>query len=269
MHDISESQGHPEEFRGNPELLQELNLDVSTEELLGAEGAFTYANLYDMLGNGEMVAWLTPHVAVARRGAIAQSWTSLWRHFYFNADGKEIVAMATGMATSPEHSFEICDLVLRLLAASVAQSVSLFGGIYRGASINAPTLAYLMERCQTLEMDENHCHVLGDYSRPGLEIELKGCKLTSAGTSALAEVLGRNQGPTNIDCLFIDYAVLANGLRENSHLKRLTPDISGSLNLEDHNRQLLAIAGALQENKGLIRLDLRGRRFGLRVSDKS
>jgi hypothetical protein len=228
-----------------------------------------------MLGNGEMVAWLTPHVAVARRGAIAQSWTSLWKHFYFNADGKEIVAMATGMATSPEHSLEICDLVLRLLAASVAQSVSLLG--FRGASINAATLAYLMERCQTLKflklnthaMNENHCRVLGDYSRPGLEITLLRCPLTSAGTSALAEVLGRNQGPTNIDCLFIDYAVLANGLRENSHLKRLTPDISGSLNLEDHNRQLLAIAGALQENKGLIRLDLRGRRFGLRVSDKS
>ena len=36
-----------EEFEGtNLELLRELNLDVSTEELLSAERAFTYADLY-------------------------------------------------------------------------------------------------------------------------------------------------------------------------------------------------------------------------------
>jgi hypothetical protein len=39
------------EYGGYPERLQELNLDVSTEELLGAEGAFTYADLCAMLGN--------------------------------------------------------------------------------------------------------------------------------------------------------------------------------------------------------------------------
>jgi hypothetical protein len=40
-----------------------------------------------------------------------------------------------------------------------------------------------MEQCQSLkslvledlEMDENHCRVLGAYSRPGLEIELVRC----------------------------------------------------------------------------------------------
>jgi hypothetical protein len=34
------------------EFFEELNLDVSTEELLSAERAFTYADLYAMLGNG-------------------------------------------------------------------------------------------------------------------------------------------------------------------------------------------------------------------------
>jgi hypothetical protein len=41
-------------------------------------------------------------------------------------------------------------------------------------------------------------------SRPDLEIELDLCKITSAGASALAEVLGRNQIPTTIDDCGID-----------------------------------------------------------------
>jgi hypothetical protein len=61
-----ESQGRLEGFRGDPELLQEVNLDVSTEELLSAERAFTYADLYAMLGKRDTIAWLTPHAAVAR-----------------------------------------------------------------------------------------------------------------------------------------------------------------------------------------------------------
>jgi hypothetical protein len=38
----------------------QLKLDVSTEELLSAERAFTYADVYAMLGNEDTVAWLTP-----------------------------------------------------------------------------------------------------------------------------------------------------------------------------------------------------------------
>jgi hypothetical protein len=48
------------------EPIKELNLDESTDELLSSEKAFTYADLYAMLENGETVAWLTPHAAVAR-----------------------------------------------------------------------------------------------------------------------------------------------------------------------------------------------------------
>ena len=93
---------------------------------------------------------------------------------------------------------------------------------YREVCINAPTLASLIEQCQSLKvltlddmfLDENLCRAFGTFSRLDLEIELTGCKLTSAGTSALAEVLGRNQGPTKIRrCREIDYSVLANGLR--------------------------------------------------------
>jgi hypothetical protein len=67
--DIAESeQGRLEGFRGPPEWLQELNLDVSTEALVSTERAFAYADLYAMLGNGEKVAWLTPHAFVVRAG---------------------------------------------------------------------------------------------------------------------------------------------------------------------------------------------------------
>jgi hypothetical protein len=60
---------NPEHIAEN---VNELNLDVSTEELLSAERAFTYADLYAMLGNGKTVAWLTPHAAVARRNERAE-----------------------------------------------------------------------------------------------------------------------------------------------------------------------------------------------------
>jgi hypothetical protein len=159
---------------------------------------------------------------------------------------------------------ETCDVVLRLLAASVVHSVTLDKrGSREVALINAASLAYLLEQCQSLNsltlidqtLDENHCRVLGDHSRPGLEIELIRCKLTSAGTSTLAEVLGRNQGPTKLHFCFIDNSVLANGLRGNiSRLKRFGRRISS--NLEVCNREVLALAGALKENKGLVELYL-------------
>jgi hypothetical protein len=274
MHDILESQGRLEEFigrnRNNPEWLQELNLDVSTDAFLSAESGFTFADLHAMLGNDytaawsapttQSLTWLTPHASVAREGGIlVQSWGSCC--FNFNADGKEIVVLAR----SPEHLLEICDVVLRLLAASVVHSVILhIYGSRDGALINAPTLAYLMEQCQSLKvltlenvnaLDEDQIRVLGTCSRPGLEIELENCRLTSDGSSALAEILGRNQGPTKLHLCNVDNFVLANGLRGNSRLKSLIPRISNNRGLG--NREVLAFAGALRENKGLVDLDLR------------
>jgi hypothetical protein len=255
LHDLLESQGR----RGRPEGLQELNLDVSTEELLSAERAFTYADLHAILGNGDTVVWLTPHAAVARKGGGAHSFGRGSCRFFFSVDGNEIVALAR----SPEHLLEICDVVVRLLAASVVHSVILEKWSSRdGVLINAPTLAYLMEQCQSLKaltlhnlkMDESHCRVLGAYTRPDLEIALDSCKLTSAGTSALAEILGRNQGPTKLDRCQIDYSVLADGLRGNSRLKSLTNPIFR--NRDAANQELLAIAGVQKENKGLVDLDL-------------
>jgi hypothetical protein len=69
LHDSLESQGVLEEVREyDRRLLRELNLDVSTEELLTAERAFTYADLYDIIKSGNIVAWLTPHAAFVRAG---------------------------------------------------------------------------------------------------------------------------------------------------------------------------------------------------------
>jgi hypothetical protein len=268
LRDIRESQDPPiPQLEGRTELLQELNLDVSTEEFLSAERAFTYADLYAMFGSGEAIAWLTPHTAVTLvDGRARQSWEQLHgstHRINFNADGKEIIAWAR----SNDHLLEICDVIVRVLAASVVYSVQLNNRtiIYHDL-INAPTLTYLMEKCRSLKslslhdlrLDEHHCRVLGVYSRPGLEIELKGCKLTSAGTSALAEVLGRNQGPTKLDYCDIDCSVLADGLRGNSRLKCLHVS---RLYFEFSNRQILAIADAVQENKGLV--DLMFHRFSL------
>jgi hypothetical protein len=184
LHDILESRGR----LGRPEGMQELNLDVSPEELLNPERALTYPDLYAMLGNGDTIAWLNPHAAVTRTcGRGGYSWRQLDEscRFCFSADGKEIFVLAR----SPEHLSEICDVVLRLLAASAVHSVILTEWKCPDVQISAPTLAYLMEQCQSLktlsleflEMNEDHCHVLGDYSRPDLEIELIRCKCFGRG----------------------------------------------------------------------------------------
>jgi hypothetical protein len=278
LHDILVSQGRLEEFRGRHELLRELNLNVSTVELLSVGRAFTYTNLYAMLAHRTTVVWLTPHAYIALDYTRASLRSNFLRdghdyRFYFNVDRMNIFAVARSL----EHFVDICDVILRLLAASVVHSVI----IQKETSlddvfINAPTLAYLMEQCQSLkvlsltdlELDENHCHVLGAYSRPDLEINLDRCRLTSAGTSALAEVLGRNQGPTKLELYEIDNLVLADGLRGNSRLKSLRPHRS---NDRDTGYQaLLAIAAALKENKGLVDLDLGALHSGLfRVTDES
>jgi hypothetical protein len=210
-----------------------------------------------------MVVWLTPHAAVARPyGIVAQFWESVDGSccIRFDVDDKDIVV---AWARSPEHLSEICDVVLRLLAASVVHSVTIsqWTSLYTRL-INAASLAYLMEQCQSLKaltlqrlaLDENQIRVLGTCSRPDLEICLRYCRIAGAAAEALAEVLGRNQGPTTLDSCYIDYSVLANGLRGNSRLKSLQPCSSSSREVD--NRHVLAIAGALRENKGLIELNL-------------
>jgi hypothetical protein len=177
------------------------------------------------------------------------------------------------LARSPEHLLEICDVVLRLLAVSVVHSVILDNWISPdGALINAPTLAYMMEQCQSLKvlslkeiaLDKNHCRVLGAYSRPGLEIKLEECRIAGVAAEALAEVLGRNQGPTNLSLCYIDNLILADGLRGNSRLKSFRPRLSDSRGVG--NQELLAIAGALKENKGLVGLYLE---HNFRMSDET
>jgi hypothetical protein len=275
LYDLLESRGSLlGQGRDDFTWLRELNLDVSTEEFLSAERAFTYSDLYAMLGNGETIAWLNPHTAVARAaGRVMYGWgqSMLSCRFRFAVDGKDIVALAH----SREDILEICYVVLRLLAASVVHLVILRKGSSRnGSFINATSLAYLMEQCQSLkvlkledlEMDENHCLVLGAYSRPDLEIVLRHCKLTSAGTNALAEVLGRNQGPTKLDSCYFENFIIANGLRGNSRLQSFTPLI---INIRDvGNQDLLTIAGALRENKGLVDLNMRCDGFNVNENDE-
>jgi hypothetical protein len=125
-----------------------------------------------MSGNQNTVLWLTPHAAVARASdRVVDYWIQLNQsyHFSFRADGKEIFVLAH----SRRYLLEICDVVLRLLARSAVHSVILNSCRLRGALINAPTLANLMEHCPSLKllslkdlkMDENHYHMLGAFSR--------------------------------------------------------------------------------------------------------
>jgi hypothetical protein len=180
--------------------------------------------------------------------------------FCFIVDGNEISAFAH----SNEHLLEICDIDLRLLAGNGAHSVILREIVFRdGALINATSLGYLIKQCQsltclslhTLDMNENHCRLLGTYSRPGLQIELEQCRLTGAASEALADVLGRNQGPTKLDRCDIVYFVLAGGLRGNGRLQSLI-QCHSTMNHEGSHRGALAIASALRENKGLFDLKL-------------
>jgi hypothetical protein len=117
LHDILESQGRLLEAvrRHDHELLQELNLNVSTEELLSAERKFIFADLYALVRNRKTVAWLTPHGVLVRNSGKAMCyWEQLDESCYFrcSADGKDIVVLAH----SHEHLLEICDVLLRLLA---------------------------------------------------------------------------------------------------------------------------------------------------------
>jgi hypothetical protein len=253
-----------EDREDNFETAKELNLDISTEEFLRAERAFTYADLYAMIEDGDTLAWLTPHAAVVRvydEGTYAWEQLEQLCFFCFSVDGKEINAFAR----SHEHLLEICDVVLRLLAAGVAHSVILSKMAFRcNALINATSLEYLMEQCQSLNvlrledvaLDENHCRVLGTYSRKSLQIELERCRFTGTGAETLCEVLQRNQGPTELVYCKGDNFVLADGLRGNSRLKRMRVCAFDQDMKDVSNQDLLAISSALKENKGLVHLRL-------------
>jgi hypothetical protein len=188
--EILESQDRLEQFIRDLELLRELNLDVSTEEFLSAERCFTYADLNAMIGNGETVAWLTPHAAVAHTDDRAYLCASFLPYeeehiFSFNVDGTEIFAVARSSAALSE----IVDVVRRLLAANardVYKSMLQNVGHCVERIFNAPSLAYLTEQCQNLKaltledlvsLYEDHFRVLGALSRPDLEIKLNRCDL--------------------------------------------------------------------------------------------
>jgi hypothetical protein len=118
-----------------------------------------------------------------------------------------------------------------------------------------------MEQCQSLKvlrleslaLDENHCRVVGTFSTRGFSMELKQCRFTGTGAETLAEVLGRNQGPTELVYCEVDSSMLANGLCGNSRLKRMRVC---AFDQDASNQDLLAISSALKENKGLVHLHL-------------
>jgi hypothetical protein len=256
-----DSQVGLEKSRGDPKLLQDLILDVSTEELLSADRAFTCADLYAItLGNGDTVLWFTPDAFIMPtigRGRLFPSRLQNDYKFSFNINGKSTVALAR----SSSALLDIVDVVCRLLVANVGEVYHLELrnlGESKEVFFSAPMFASLAEQCQNLKalilenvtLDKGHCRALGDFSKPGLAVDLLEYRIEgAAATEALAEVLGRNQGPTKLTLCDIDNLVLANGLRGNSRLKSLTRRISRS-------QDFFPFTDALRENKGLVELNL-------------
>jgi hypothetical protein len=168
------SRGLPERARSFEELL----LNVSFEELLSAERALTYGDLYAMLRNEDMFAWLTPYAAVVRQdNRDVYHWP--FRLSFNTDDDKGMIAFSHSL----ERLLVIGDVVLRLLAASDVRSVMIHKlSLPEFSLISAPALGYLLEQCQSLKslkliqvtLDENHCRAIDTYSRPGLEILLTG-----------------------------------------------------------------------------------------------
>jgi hypothetical protein len=264
----------------NYDCLRELELDVSTEEFLSPERAFTFADLYAMLGHGNTVLWLTPHASIVRynwRSALSclhpEEMLDSYRFSIKvgGGGGKHINILAWSSAALSE----IVDVVCCLLVASTSEVYDLElknEGHLEEAFCSAPVFASLAEQCQNLKaltlkrldsLNEDQIRVLGTFSRPGLEIVLQECQIEGAAAKALAEVLGRNQGPTRLILCDIDY-VLANGLRGNSRLKSMYNPTDCNHMFSDED--LLATAGALKENKGLVSLKLL---YDLRVSDET
>jgi hypothetical protein len=190
--------------------LLELNLEVSTEELLSTETAFTYVDLYAMLGNKNTALWLTPHAAISsselggKRGAVyfCARYLRDENRFRVKGDAKSFLAVAS----SSEALLEIADVIRRLLLADVSGVNEIeFGsctnelhGRWRfdadSLSFDADSLTRLMEQCQSLKalkldniaLDNDHIRMLGGLSRPGLEIELNSCRITGAAAVVLA-----------------------------------------------------------------------------------
>jgi hypothetical protein len=187
-----------------------------------------------MLGDGETVAWLTPHTAVAREGrkVVYYYWRQLegFMQLLFQCRRQRYSRLGS-LPRAFIGDLRCCSSIVG--RASVVHSVMLHKyGFRDGALFNAASLAYLMEQCQCLKtlslvgltsLQEDHIRVPGTYSRPGLEIELKSSQIVGAAAVVLAQVLGRNQGPTKLNCYDFDNSVLADGLRGNSRLKCQQP----------------------------------------------
>jgi hypothetical protein len=243
--------------RSNPERLRELNLNVSTEELLSTKRAFTYADLYAMLGNEETLAWLTPHAAVMRDPGNAADCCYFLLPFKFSlfADGEHIFVATSSSAAC----LDMYAVLIRLLAGNQVHGVTLcdWGTLNHHAVFSnaSPCFAYLMEQCQSLKLlslyrlffDENHILALGALSRPNFKINLINCRTAGASAEALVEILKRNHGPA-FYMAYCHFHSFMDVLRGDSRLKSLILD-------SFHNkRSMNEFPSVFRENKSLVRL---------------
>jgi hypothetical protein len=158
LHDLLESQDRLwDNERNDFQNIKELNLNVSTEELLSDERGLAYADLLAVSQDRDTIAWMTPHTAVVDgigRGDALLIRMQGMRSFYFQTDGKDSTdgkdVVASGRSSAALS--EICNVVLRLLAVSTVHSVLLDNmGPSDNLAIKAPSLGHFMEQCQSLK----------------------------------------------------------------------------------------------------------------------
>jgi hypothetical protein len=165
----------------------------------------------------------------------------------------------------------VCECLLQLLASSAqATEVRLTG---QGAlPISALALRKFQQQTRNLQqlslwcftLLEDQCRALAaaptitSNGRP-LEIELFYCKLYDTGaTDALVEAIQHNRGPTKLERCEIDTRLLADALRGNTSVEALTLRCSYG-NAAKDLVAIRALVQGLEQNRGLVRLDLSNR----------
>jgi hypothetical protein len=165
----------------------------------------------------------------------------------------------------------VCDCLLQLLSTSTQTTDVRLTGQGTMPISSSSLLKFLQQtsnlqrlRLSTFTLLEDQCGVLAatpNITNNGspLEIELCYCKLYDVrATDALVEAIRQNRGPTKLERCEMDTLGLADALRGNDSVKALT--LRGSYgNAANDLVAIRALAHALEDNHGLVRLDMSNR----------
>jgi hypothetical protein len=247
----------------------EVDLAISCEDLLKTE--CTWEDFCVLARNN--IVWMTDNIFVQSGSFSTESSAFFSQRPLTIRLGKSFGndALEIRVLTGSEGVSVVCEILLQLLASSAqATKVHLTG---QGAlPISASALRKFQKQTRNLQqlslwcftLLEDQCRALAatpaitNNGRP-LEIELFYCKLYDAGaTNALVEAIRHNRGPTKLERCEIDTCLLADALRGNTSVKALTLRCSYG-NAAKDRVAIRALVQGLEQNRGLVRLDLSNR----------